>query len=281
MPPFAARYHAPSTQSHVTAAQNAAAPVPRFGLRRRLRAAAIHLLVSAAVAAAAAAVVFLAWYPPPFHIIAGGVDLFTLLMSVDVIAGPALTFVVASPGKPKAELRRDLLAIAVVQACALGYGLYSMGLARPVVLSFEVDRIRVVSAAEIDPASLAEAPTELRELSWSGPRHIAAVRPSDPAEAFRSVQLGMSGVDLSMDPRQWRSYASQAEQAWHAARPIAEIVAKFPSSQLEVDRLARDAGQSVAALRYLPLQSRRVAWTVVIAEPGARIVGYLPVDGFL
>jgi hypothetical protein len=44
-----------------------------------------------------------------------------------------------------------VLVIALVQVAALAYGVYVMSLARPVVTIFEVDRMRVISAAEIDP----------------------------------------------------------------------------------------------------------------------------------
>ena len=38
----------------------------------------------------------------------------------------------------------------MIQLAALIYGLYSVSLARPVVVAFETDRMNVVTAAEID-----------------------------------------------------------------------------------------------------------------------------------
>lgn len=249
-------------------------------LSRRFNAAGVHLVASVAIAALAAAVIFLLWYPPPFAAIAGGTQLFLLVMSVDVVAGPALTFVAASPGKPRAELLRDLAVIAVVQLAALGYGLYTVSEARPVLLSFEIDRFRAVAAADIDPATLADAAPEFRSLSWTGPREIAAVKPTGANDQFRSMQLGMSGIDLSMDPRNWRPFAAQADAAWRAAKPLQKVVDRYPTTAADAQDIARAAGQALPALRYLPLLSRRASWVVVLAEPGARIVGYLPVDGF-
>ena len=250
-------------------------------LSRRFIAAGLHLIASAAVAVLAAAVIFLLWFPSPFAVIAGGAELFLLVMSVDVVAGPALTFVAASPGKPRKALSRDLAMIAIVQLSALAYGLYTVSLARPVVVAFEVDRFRVVSAAEIDPASLGESSPEFRSLSWTGPRQLAAVKPIDPAQQLRSIDLGLAGVDLSMEPRNWRPYASEAARAWRTAKPIQAVIQKYPQTRVDVESFARETGQPASALRYLPLQARKTIWTAVLAEPGARIVGYLPVDGFL
>lgn len=254
--------------------------LPTLFPNRRLNACAWHLLASLLIALAASALVFGLWYPSPYAQVAGGTALFFILISVDVVMGPALTAVAANPAKPWPELRRDLAVIVVLQLAALGYGLYSMALARPVHLVFEVDRFRVVVAADIEPAALAEAPPALRTLPWFGPDLIAAVKPTDPNEQLRSIDLGMSGIDLSMVPRNWRDYASQAGAAWAKARPVSALRARHPGLAPELQAIAARAGQPVDALRFLPLVSRHATWATVLAEPGARVVGHLAVDGF-
>lgn len=246
----------------------------------RLRTASLHLLASAFIAALAAALVFLVWYPSPYSTLAGGTSLFLLIVSVDVVMGPALTAVAASPGKGRTELMRDLAVIVVLQLAAFGYGLYTMALARPVLLVFEVDRLRVVTAADIDPASLTDAPPLLRQLSWMGPRMVAAVKPSVPAEQMRSIELGFAGSDLAMQPKQWRDYASHSSDVWRAARPVAVLLVKYPQLASSVAGIAQSAGQPPEALRFLPLMSRRASWVSLITAPGARVVGHLPVEGF-
>ncbi len=246
----------------------------------RFKAAGIHLLASSLVAAVAAALVFWVWYPSPYAAMAGGTNLFVLLVSVDVILGPALTAVVASPGKRRAELVRDLGVIVTIQLAAFAYGLHAMALARPVVLAFEVDRLRLVTAADIDPATLHEAPVAFQQLSWTGPRLVAAIKPSDPAGQMRSIELGLSGIDLAMQPGQWRDYGAHADAAWKQARPATQLLAKYPQQAPSLQAIARAAGRPPEALRFLPLISRQVSWVSVIAEPGAKVVGYLPVEGF-
>jgi hypothetical protein len=253
-------------------------PVKRVG--RRVRAAGTHLAVSALIAALAAGLVFGLWYPPPYSEIAGGLGLFTLLISVDVSLGPLLTAVVASPGKPRKELVRDIAVIALVQLSAFVYGVHTMAVARPVLVSFEVDRLRVVAANDVDTTTLNQAPAGLRSLSWTGPKLIAAVKPTNPDEQFKSIELGLNGFDLSMLPRNWRDYASQADAVWRKARPVSVLLARHPDAAAEVSRIAAESGQPATALRFLPLMSRRASWTAVLAEPDARIVGYLPLDGF-
>ena len=246
----------------------------------RFKAAGIHLLASGLVAAVAATLVFWVWHPAPFAAMAGGTSLFVLLVSVDVILGPALTAIVVSPGKRRTELVRDLGVIIIIQLAAFVYGLYAMALARPVVLAFEVDRLRLVTAADIDRATLHEAPVAFQSLSWAGPRMVAAIKPSDLDEQMRSIELGLSGIDLAMQPRQWRDYGAHADAAWKRARPATQLLAKYSQQAASLEAIARSAGRSPEALRFLPLISRQVSWVSVIAEPGATVVGYLPVEGF-
>jgi hypothetical protein len=247
---------------------------------RRIKAAAIHLIVCLFVMAIVAAVVFEAWFPAPFFGIAGGTALLLILIVVDVVCGPLLTALVASPDKSMQTLRRDLTVIAFVQIAALGYGLYALSLARPVLMAFEIDRFRIVSAADVDPSLLGDAPLELRELSWSGPRLIAAVKPTDPAEILKSVELAFAGYELSLIPRNWRPYESRREAVWKAARPVSTLLEKYPDQSIAVQRISLKCGQPLESLRFLPVLSRHESWVAVLAPTSVAPVDFLPVEGF-
>ena len=125
--------------------------------KERLGAAGIHLGISLAIAALAALLVFGLWYPYPYREISGGRELFLLVVSVDVILGPLITLAVFNRAKPWMELRRDLAVVALIQLAALGYGLWTVSVARPVHLVFEIDRFRVVHAIDVDEAQLGQA----------------------------------------------------------------------------------------------------------------------------
>lgn len=247
---------------------------------RRFVAPGIHLLVSVGVALITSFVVFKVWYPPPYAEIAAGTTLFLLFLLVDVVLGPALTLVVADPAKSMNALRRDLVVIVAVQFAGLAYGTYALALARPVYLAFEVDRLRVVTAADIDPATLEEALPHLRTLPWSGPRLIAAVRPTRPDEVLRSIELALAGFDISLIPRNWQDYAAQRDVAWSVAQPVSSLRTRYPEADSSIAQIAAETGQSPDSLRFLPVESRRESWIALISAPDARIVGYLPLDGF-
>ena len=83
--------------------------------RDRFQASGIHLGLSLVIALLAAALVFGLWYPYPYREISGGRELFLIVVAVDVIVGPLITFAVFNRTKPWPELRRDLAIVALMQ----------------------------------------------------------------------------------------------------------------------------------------------------------------------
>ena len=247
---------------------------------RRVVAAASHLFASVAVAGVASILVFAIWYPAPFAAIAAGGSLFLILVSVDVVLGPVLTAIAADPAKSNKVFRRDLAVIIAIQLAGFAYGIYSIALARPVYLVFEVDRMRVVTAADIEPEQLGDAPPNLRRLPWTGPEVIAAVRPTQPDEVLRSIDLALSGIDISLIPKYWRDFAAQKDAALRLSRPATELRSRYPEASGSLQQIAAKAGQPFESLRFLPVVSRQASWVALMTAPEARVVGFLPLDGF-
>jgi hypothetical protein len=228
------------------------------------------------VALLAAWLVFALWYPSPLATLTGGASLFLLLVSVDLILGPVLTAIVASPKKGRTELRRDIAVIVALQLAALAYGLHTVAAARPVALVFEFDLFRLVNANDIEPAELQSAPPELRQLPWSGPRTLSSIKPPTEREQYDTIQLGLAGVQFAALPHYWRDYASEQASAWQKASPLTAEHLANSSLQREIKLAAEASGVPATALRTLPLLARHGEGTVVLAPPNARIVGILP-----
>jgi hypothetical protein len=248
--------------------------------KSRMRAALLHFFVCVLMAGLVSAVIFKLWYPWPYSELSGGQELFFLLVGVDVTLGPILTLAVFSPAKRRRVLVVDLAVIAALQIGALTYGLHTLFLARPVYLVFEVDRLRVVTAADIDVGMLGSAAPEFRQLPWFGPRLIAARRAASGDELLRSVQLSLKGLDTAMQPDRWISYASAKDALATASKPLDGLLKKYPEVASAVDDVAMRAGVRTEALRFLPLTSRQRSWVALLSSADFVVIGYLPVDGF-
>ena len=74
-------------------------------LAAKFRASLLHFLISAIIVSLFAGFAAWVWYPSPFLQISGLLSILLILVSVDLILGPLLTFVVYKPKKPKLFLR--------------------------------------------------------------------------------------------------------------------------------------------------------------------------------
>lgn len=250
-------------------------------MNRRVRLPGIHLIISTAVALMAGLVVFLLWYPPPYAMFVGGLTLFVMLIGIDVALGPALTAILANPSKPNSELGRDLTWVVAIQLSAFVYGVYTLALARPVHLVFEVDRFRVNTAADIDQTSPAKAADLYRNLPWTGPILIAGRKSVNQEEMLHSLDLGIQGVDISMQPDRWVDYASDKSAVLKKARPINQLLQKQPHPADQIQSVATSVGVSLKGIRFLPLLSRKESGVALILATDPRVVGLLSVDGFI
>ena len=250
----------------------------RFAARYALR----HLLLSLGVAMASAAVVFGLWYPAPYRQMLDVGHIYLLVLAVDVVCGPLLTLVAFNPAKSRGELWRDLGVIGLLQVASLAYGLHSVALARPVHLAFEGDRFRVVTVADLDLATLPEAPPALQSLSWTGPRLLGVrlARNDDP-EFLRSIQQSMQGLHPAFRPGRWVDYAQQLDDVRIALRPLSALRQRHPDQAARLDAAIRATGLPEDRLGYLPLiAGRHDDWVVIVDRPEAQPRAWLPLDGW-
>lgn len=210
---------------------------------------------------------------------AGGQELFLLIVSVDVVMGPLLTCAVFHHRKPWTELRRDLLVILALQLAALGYGAYTLFLARPVAMVFETTRFRMVTAVQVVETELPEALPQFRQLPWTGPWLLGTREPANADEQVRAVGLAIQGFDVGLRPSFWADYESSVPRIKAAARSIALLQQKYPDAKASIENVFKRAGVDPQVGLFLPVIARK-EW-VMLMSPEAKVLGYLKLDGFL
>ena len=248
--------------------------------RDRLRASAIHLGISLCVAALAALLVFGVWYPYPYREISGGRELFLIVVAVDVILGPLITLAVFNRKKPWAELRLDLAFVGLIQLSALAYGLWTVAVARPVHLVFEIDRFRVVHAIDVEPELLNRAPWDLNVMPWTGPTLLSVRRFKDSNESADVTMAALQGVNIGSRPDLWQSYAAGVPDVLKVAKPVTTLKTRFPNKAVEIDELLRSASKTPQSVLYVPMAGRKDFWTVFVDPVTAEVVATMPLDSF-
>lgn len=244
------------------------------------KAAGIHLFCSLALAILAALVVLGLWYPYPYRELSGGRELFLLMVGVDVVCGPLLTFVLFNPAKPRRELWLDLGLVALLQLLALCYGIWTAWQARPVYLAMEVDRFKVVMSADIDHEALKPLPVELQPLPFGGVRTVALRRPVSVEEKngvlFEAIE---GGRDYAERPEFYVPYKGAAAMATlQRAKPLEPFFQKYPERLSEAEDLARVKNSKLIDWRFLPVVGRQ-DWVALLDGDG-HIQGFLRGDGF-
>lgn len=177
----------------------------------------VHLGVSVVIALISLYVVFMVWHPAPLDKVVGVTAVFLMMLAIDVIVGPLLTFIVAKPNKK--SLKFDLGFIIFLQLTAYLYGMYSISNNRPVYIVFDTIRFELVQAGDIPKGSLALATEHYSSLGWGKPKFVA-VKPikSDEERSNRLFVELETGVSPSKQPnlyepieRQWKQINTEAE----------------------------------------------------------------------
>ena len=229
-------------------------------MRFRLKALGLHLLSSGIVLAVILGSLFMGWYRWPGWYLADAMTVVIVLVSVDVVLGPLLTFVVAKASKSRRELTRDISIIVVIQLCALIYGTVSLWNGRPLYYAFSESVLQLVQAYDIDAEQSRlgrDKNPELAPHGYSLPRWIWAPLPQNPDERQKIVGAAISGGDdvISMPQyfKPWEQGLPSLRE--HLKKP--DAVAYFGPAEKKIlkDRM-RAAGISTDEINSMPLSGR-------------------------
>lgn len=245
----------------------------------RWRAAFIHLGLSISTVLLIAIALLSTWYPLSLLEAVGGLGLIGILAGVDACIGPLLTLVVFKTGKR--GLTFDLTVIAILQLMALGYGLYSIYLARPVFLLFSVDRFELVQASELTPANLSAAKyPEYRVLPLTGPVIAGIKRATDPEERRKMLfEYIPQGLDYRHFPRYYVPYADVTKEAIAAAQsPKNWQPTAMQQAQATLNDYLKGHGLQPSQVKLLPLAAPKLDMTVLINGESGAVLDFLAVD---
>jgi hypothetical protein len=110
-------------------------------MKNKAIAFAIHLIFSFVLITTTAGLLVVYFYPGVFNPLKEVYDLLEVLIPVDIIIGPILTFFIYKKGKK--GLKLDVTIIALCQMIALAYGCWAVYTARPGFLIFSYDAFYV------------------------------------------------------------------------------------------------------------------------------------------
>lgn len=226
----------------------------------------IHLGISILIALLVVMVVFLCWYPLPLNKATGVTHIFLMMVGIDLVLGPLLTWLVYKEGKK--TLKFDLTVIILIQISALFYGIYHITEGRPVWLVYSVDRFEVVRNNEIYTKNIQQANKIYQHPSWFGPQYVAIKFAKDQKQRNQDMFEEILGkIEISQRPERYVELSKVTDQIkkrvqditllnqYNDPRVVKETLAKYPQANA-----------------FVPLKANTVDMTVLINKEKGEVV---------
>ncbi len=222
----------------------------------KLRAAFIHLIISFSIVTIFFSIIFFIWYPKPFFTISNTIEPVKLLILIDVIIGPLLTFIVYK--KNKSTLVMDLSIIALLQIIALAYGGYTIHNGRPVlvVLNNGEFNYMVKKFVEID-----QVPEELQISIFSKPKY-AYLQQQSTADIYQSLNDVKPIIDFDNELQVF-SYSKD------------DMLSKFSIDEEQI--LGIENKYKLDNILYFLLDNDKVKYFVVYSQKQKQIIDKLEI----
>lgn len=232
-------------------------------LPAKTRAAGIHIAISFVVFLVLLYFIFFEWYPQPYFAVDGGWQGIRILFGVDVVLGPALTFVIFNPAKRRREIVTDLSLVVLLQISALVWGVFTVHDQRPVaIVAFDGTLGPVVADAYekqgIDIRNLAQFDARQPPLIFQRVPH--------GAEFTRSIGLRGSGVDRSAQMFLYERFDERLPELFaNAAAWERRATSAKPELRERLERVRAAHGADVA---FLPFGGRYGEAVVAFSRTG-------------
>lgn len=243
----------------------------RSPLMDRLVAAGVHLLFSALIVASLVAMVLWVWFPGPLSRVEGVTIPLKILVLVDVILGPLLTFVVFKRGKP--SLKKDLAIIITIQLAAFAYGAWVLHQARTAVLAWDSGAVYVVRAGQLEGGPVPDWVEPVEGLGSIGFVYVEPIQDPD----FIAAVLRGDQADVAMLPAQYRPAADHLQVIRDNKVDMAALMQE-PSVESAWQAFAEDHGISLEEALVVPLLGAHADAAAVLRRSDASLVGLLDLD---
>jgi len=221
-----------------------------------------HLAASIFVATCAACIVFMFWYPYPLNTAVGVTYIFLMMLGIDMVLGPFLSWLVYKEGKK--SLKFDLTIIILIQVLALGFGLYKIAEGRPVWIVFNVDRFELVKNNEVLIQDIAKVSEPFRQNSYLKPKFAATQFASDAKTRTSDlVNKILNGVSIAQRPERYIPLEKAKNQLLKRSQPLS-LLNKYNTRQ----QVRQILSQYPDAKTYLPLSATKQDMTVLLNHQG-------------
>lgn len=239
-----------------------------MNIKDKLKAFFVHLFLSLVIALICLTLVYWVWYPVPLDKATGVKKIFQLMIGIDLIIGPVLTFVIFK--KNKKTLKFDLGVIVCLQLIALIYGIYKVEEGRPIWIVYNVDRFDLIRVSDLDhQRNNFKILAEYKVRNWNGPNYVDAHIPMEDIKVRNEVLFDELQNSISPSQRRelYKPLVTAKNKIIKHAQKI-DILKQFNDSK-SVDFIIKKYPTATA---WLPLKANAVDMVVLINKEKGEVI---------
>lgn len=229
-------------------------------VKEKFKAFAVHFALSFLILSLIISFIYFIWYPGPILQAVQASKILLLMILIDVILGPLLTFIVYK--KNKKTLKMDLAVIGFIQVIALAFGISSLALAKPVWIAFNGNKFELIQKNEIIYTSENTAREFLSSHYWSKPKFVAVKLSSDPkVKEAQIMDEVFSGISLAQKPENYVEIKQVFQEIVKSSYPLQDLYQY--NDQARVDALIE---RYPTSQYWLPLKAKEVDMVVLVGD---------------
>jgi hypothetical protein len=243
-------------------------------MKEKIKASFIHLLISALIIGLFYLFVINVWYPGPYFQVSGLLSVMLMLIGIDLVLGPLLTFIVFKPKKP--TLRFDLSVIAAIQIVALIYGGIAVYKGHPIYVAYAVDRFTLISVGEADPNN--SKYEDFNVSTFGKPKLVYAKMPAEQ-KLINKITLAAvyGGPDLENHSEFYEPIDKYKSEILKRSINLEKLLA-FNDSKEKLQTFLKAKNKKASDYAYLPLMGKAKVVLWVLDKKDAKPVGVLDID---
>lgn len=233
--------------------------------RDKIKAFAIHLSLSALAGLLCAIIIYKVWFIAPLDIATKITPIFLMMIGIDIIVGPLLTFLVYKKGKK--TLKFDLSIIVIIQFIALIYGVFNIYQSRPLWIAFDQDAFYLVRANEIDLESEKKAAVAYQSRIIAKPQFVSIKRPDIETQKGKELRFyDFMGMNLAVKKPELYDSMNNARQALSIQAFALQDLEKYNANTSLI------LSKYPQADAFLPLKTNVIDMTVLINKEKGEVV---------
>jgi len=242
----------------------------------KFKASLLHFLISLLLVILIIGSMLFFFFPSIYFSVTDFKELAYIIITVDLILGPLLTFIIFNPDKAKSALYLDFSVVGAVQLSALIYGAYTLYQVHPVYITFNVDRFTVVSAKDAQPKKAKFKEYKISKLS-AGKLAFAKNPEDEKLQDQILLDAIQGGEDLDQREEFYEPYLDNLSTIVEKSINPSLI---FSDKNKEINSVKKllNSGTKLDSLAFLPINSTNKEAIIVLNKKTGEPISTLQID---